>query len=223
MPPVVSFSFSILLARGTLTVGVHGHTRGGQELSSSTGDARRVERVVVLAGRVAGDAFHTALVVAQVMRGEQTRGTAGEAVGGGWRGRQIGLREVEPGGAPASQVFVKTSRTHEGAGIGSIRPSHAKARTPRCRQHEKCGGGQSTHCHWHLSQGAPEDTAGSVAGVSTVATARSDDSVVDRGGSKVRRCLWLRRLRERMRQSCSSPASFHPREASQSTQGRCRA
>jgi hypothetical protein len=59
------------------------------------------------------------------------------------------------------------------------------------------GEGEGTCRHWHLSQVAPADTAGSVAGVSTVAMARSDDSVVERGGSRVRRCLWLRRLRER--------------------------
>ena len=59
-----------------------------------------------------------------------------------------------------------------------------------------CVGGV-THDHWHLSQVAPEDTAGSVGGMFTVAMARSDDSVVERGGSKVRRCLWLRRLREK--------------------------
>jgi hypothetical protein len=46
---------------------------------------------------------------------------------------------------------------------------------------------------------APADTAGSFAGVSTVAMARSEgsDDSVERGGSKVRRCRWLRRLRER--------------------------
>ena len=91
-------------------MGMHAHTEGVQELSSSTGDASRVERVVVLGDTViiAEDAFDTALVVAQVMRGEQIRGTAGEAVGGGWRGRQVGLGEVEPRGAPASHVFVKS-------------------------------------------------------------------------------------------------------------------
>jgi hypothetical protein len=64
----------------------------------------------------------------------------------------------------------------------------------RCTRKGFSGG---THCHWHLSQVAVVDTAGSVAGVSTVAMARSDESVVERGGSKVRRCRWLRRLRER--------------------------
>ena len=121
MPPVVSFSFRCLLAKGGISVGMDAHTGGVQELSSSTGDASRIERVVVLVDTViiAEDAFDTALVVAQVMRGEQIRGTAGEAVGGGWRGRQVGLGEVEPGGAPASHVFVKSSSTHERAGSGS--------------------------------------------------------------------------------------------------------
>jgi len=117
-------------------VGMHAHTKSGHELSRSTGDARRVERVVVVVGTgsIADDAFDTALVVAQVMRVEQTRGTAGEAVGGVWRGRQVGLGEVEPGGAPASHVFVKSSRTHERAGSGSTQRSHAKARASRCRK-----------------------------------------------------------------------------------------
>jgi hypothetical protein len=132
-----------ILARWAISVGKHAHTGGVQVLSSSTGDARRVEGVVVLAGRIAGDAFDTPLVVTQVMRVEQTRGTAGEAVGGVWRGRQVGLGEVEPGGAPASHVFVRSSSTHEHKDSGSIRRSHAKARTPHCRQHEKCGVGAS--------------------------------------------------------------------------------
>jgi hypothetical protein len=172
---------------------MHVPTGGVQELSSSTGDARRVEPVVVLVGtvRIADDTLDTALIVAQVMRVKKPRGTAGEAIGG----RQVGLGEVEPGGAPASHVFVENSSTHERAGSGSIRQSQANARTPRCRHHKCRVGG--TYRHWHLSQVAPEDTAGSVAGVSTVAMARSDDSVVDRGESKVRRCLWLRRLRGR--------------------------
>jgi hypothetical protein len=86
MPPVVSFSFRYLLASGGISVVMHSHTGGFQELSSSTGDARRVERVVVVVGTgsIADDAFDTALVVAQVMRVEQTVGTSGEAVGGGW-------------------------------------------------------------------------------------------------------------------------------------------
>ena len=125
-------------------MGMHAHTGGVQELSSSTGDARRVERVVVRVDTViiAEDAFDMALVVAlstaQGMRGEKTRGTAGEAVGG----RQVGLGEVEPGGAPASHVFVESSSTHERerADSGSIRRRQAKARTPRCRHHEQSGG-----------------------------------------------------------------------------------
>lgn len=95
-------------------MGMHANTGGLQELSSSTGDARRIEGVVVIVHTVviAEDAVDTALVVAQVMRGEKTFGTAGEAVGRGWRGRQVGLGEVETGGAPASHVFIKSSSTH---------------------------------------------------------------------------------------------------------------
>jgi hypothetical protein len=65
MPPVVSISFRCLLARGAISVVMHAHTGGFQELSSSTGDARRVERVVIVGtGSIAEDAFDTALVVA---------------------------------------------------------------------------------------------------------------------------------------------------------------
>ena len=135
------FLFRWLLASGANSVGMHAHTGGVQELSSSTGDASRVEQVVVVGTvNIAEDAFDTALVVAQVMRGEQIRGTAGEAVGGGWRGRQVGLGEVEPGGAPASHVFVKSSSTHEHKGSGSIRRSDESSPS-RCRQHEQCGVG----------------------------------------------------------------------------------
>jgi hypothetical protein len=71
------------------------------------------------------------------------------------------------------------------------------ARASRSRNHKQMGGWAGTHCHWHLSQVAPADTAGSFGGVSTLAMARSDDSddSVERGGSMVRRCLSLRRLR----------------------------
>jgi hypothetical protein len=87
------------------------------------------------------------------------------------------------------------------------------ARASRSRNHKQMGG-WATHCHWHLSQVAPADTAGSFAGVSTVAMARSDDSV-ERGGSRVRRCLWLRRLREKRKASSLwSPQCFGSRAAS---------
>lgn len=99
-------------------MGIHAHTRGVQEFSSSTGDARRAESVVILGTiNIAEDAFDTALVVAQVMRGEEIRGTTSEAVGGG---RQVGLDEVETGGAPASHVFVKSSSTQERAGAARL-------------------------------------------------------------------------------------------------------
>ncbi len=68
-------------------MGMHEHTGGVKELSRCTGDACRVECVVVLCIlNIAEEAFDTSLVVAQVMRGEQNRGAAGEAVGGIWRG-----------------------------------------------------------------------------------------------------------------------------------------
>jgi hypothetical protein len=103
---------------------MHAHTGGVKQLSSSTGDARRVEGVVVLAARIAGEAFHKALDIAPVMHVDETRGTPGEVIGGVCRGRRVGLEEVvEPGGAPASpcplKVFVNSSSKHKRAGSGS--------------------------------------------------------------------------------------------------------
>jgi hypothetical protein len=71
MPPGFSFSIvSCLVARGLITVGMHLHTGGVKYLSSSTGDARRVECAVVLDTlNIAEEAFDTSIVVAQVMRG----------------------------------------------------------------------------------------------------------------------------------------------------------
>jgi hypothetical protein len=72
MPPVISFSFRCLLASASNN-GKQAHTRGVQELSSSTGDACGGEHVVVLGTvNIADDAFDEALVVASVVRAEKT-------------------------------------------------------------------------------------------------------------------------------------------------------
>ncbi len=66
---------------------MHLHTGGVQHVSSSAGDARRVESAVLLDTlNIAEEAFDTSIVVAQVVRGEQARGPAVESVGGVWRG-----------------------------------------------------------------------------------------------------------------------------------------
>jgi hypothetical protein len=127
-------------------VGMHAHTGGVKELSSSTGEARRVECVVVLVNlNIAEEAFDTSVVVAQVMRGEQTRGTAGEAVGGVWRGRQVGLVEVEAGGTTESQVFVKSSNMHVCRQLLDLGKPRQGSRNSKSQARKGAG----THLHWH--------------------------------------------------------------------------
>jgi len=133
-----------------------GLTGSSPDLSSRAGDTGRIEDVLVhrSSGRYA---FNSALVVSQVMRVEQSGRTACEPrVAGG-----VGLGKVESGGTPV--------HTRRSLSICARAPE-----TEQDREGQRCGGAQ-THCHWHLSQVVGVAAmAGSVAGVSLFAMARSE-------------------------------------------------